>query len=72
MLLVIDNYDSFTYNLVQYLGEMGVEMKIVRNDEVTLDDVRRVAKRLLDGGLLVTVVGRAQDAANSAVKKEGG
>ena len=40
MLLVIDNYDSFTYNLVQYLGEMGVEMKIVRNDEVTLDDVR--------------------------------
>jgi len=40
MLLVIDNYDSFTYNLVQYLGEMGVEMKIVRNDEVSLDDVR--------------------------------
>ncbi len=40
MLLVIDNYDSFTYNLVQYLGEMGVEMKIVRNDEVTVDDVR--------------------------------
>jgi len=40
MLLVIDNYDSFTYNLVQYLGEMGVEMKIVRNDEVTLGDVR--------------------------------
>jgi anthranilate synthase/aminodeoxychorismate synthase-like glutamine amidotransferase len=40
MLLVIDNYDSFTYNLVQYLGEMGVEMKIVRNDEVTLDGVR--------------------------------
>jgi anthranilate synthase/aminodeoxychorismate synthase-like glutamine amidotransferase len=40
MLLVIDNYDSFTYNLVQYLGEMGVEMKIVRNDEVTLDEVR--------------------------------
>ena len=40
MILVIDNYDSFTYNLVQYLGEMGVEMKIVRNDEWTLDDVR--------------------------------
>ncbi|MCX6899167.1 MAG: aminodeoxychorismate/anthranilate synthase component II [Verrucomicrobia bacterium] len=40
MLLVIDNYDSFTYNLVQYLGEMSVEMKIVRNDEVTLSDVR--------------------------------
>ena len=39
MLLVIDNYDSFTYNLVQYLGELGVTMKIFRNDEVTIDDV---------------------------------
>ena len=32
--LVIDNYDSFTYNLVQYLGELGAEVKVVRNDEV--------------------------------------
>src|SRR5580658_4078951 len=40
MLLVIDNYDSFTYNLVQYLGELGVEMKIFRNDEITLDQIR--------------------------------
>lgn len=39
MLLVIDNYDSFTYNLVQYLGELGAEMRIVRDDEVTLDEV---------------------------------
>lgn len=39
MLLVIDNYDSFTYNLVQYLGELGAKMMIVRNDEVTLDDI---------------------------------
>ncbi len=39
MLLVIDNYDSFTYNLVQYLGELGAEMRVVRNDEVTLDDL---------------------------------
>lgn len=39
MLLVIDNYDSFTYNLVQYLGELGAAMRIVRNDEVTLDEV---------------------------------
>ncbi|CAN5701155.1 aminodeoxychorismate/anthranilate synthase component II [soil metagenome] len=39
MLLVIDNYDSFTYNLVQYLGELGAEMKIFRNDEVTVDEV---------------------------------
>jgi anthranilate synthase/aminodeoxychorismate synthase-like glutamine amidotransferase len=39
MLLVIDNYDSFTYNLVQYLGELGAEMKVVRNDEVTVDQI---------------------------------
>jgi para-aminobenzoate synthetase component II len=39
MLLVIDNYDSFTYNLVQYLGELGADMKIVRNDEITVDEI---------------------------------
>ena len=39
MLLVIDNYDSFTYNLVQYLGELGAEMKVIRNDEVSVDDI---------------------------------
>ena len=39
MLLVIDNYDSFTYNLVQYLGELGASMKIVRNDEVSVDEM---------------------------------
>ena len=39
MLLVIDNYDSFTYNLVQYLGELGAEMKIFRNDEITPDGI---------------------------------
>lgn len=39
MLLVIDNYDSFTYNLVQYLGELGAKMHIVRNDEVTVDEI---------------------------------
>jgi para-aminobenzoate synthetase component II len=39
MVLVIDNYDSFTYNLVQYLGEMQVEMKIFRNDQITLDAI---------------------------------
>jgi para-aminobenzoate synthetase component II len=41
MLLVIDNYDSFTYNLVQYLGELGVQMRVVRNDEVTVDEIER-------------------------------
>lgn len=40
MLVVIDNYDSFTYNLVQYFGVLGVEMKIFRNDEVTLGEIR--------------------------------
>lgn len=39
MLLVIDNYDSFTYNLVQYLGELGAEMEVVRNDHIALDDI---------------------------------
>jgi anthranilate synthase component 2 len=40
MILVIDNYDSFTYNLVQYFGEFGCELRVVRNDAVTLDDIR--------------------------------
>ncbi len=39
MILVIDNYDSFTYNLVQYLGELGVEQTVVRNDAITLDEI---------------------------------
>ena len=39
MLLVIDNYDSFTYNLVQYLGELGAVVQVMRNDTVTLEDV---------------------------------
>jgi len=39
MLLVIDNYDSFTYNLVQYLGELGAELIVRRNDEVTADEI---------------------------------
>lgn len=40
MVLVIDNYDSFTYNLVQYLGEMDVQMQVLRNDEITLEAAR--------------------------------
>jgi anthranilate synthase/aminodeoxychorismate synthase-like glutamine amidotransferase len=43
MILVIDNYDSFTYNLVQYLGELGAELVVHRNDEVALDGVRELA-----------------------------
>jgi anthranilate synthase/aminodeoxychorismate synthase-like glutamine amidotransferase len=40
MVLVIDNYDSFTYNLVQYLGELGVALEVHRNDQITLDQIR--------------------------------
>jgi anthranilate synthase/aminodeoxychorismate synthase-like glutamine amidotransferase len=40
MLLVLDNYDSFTYNLVQYFGELGAEMVVKRNDEITVDEIR--------------------------------
>ena len=42
MILVIDNYDSFTYNLVQYLGEMGQELKVVRNDEIKLVAIKKM------------------------------
>jgi len=42
MLLVIDNYDSFTYNLVQFFGELGAEMEIRRNDEVTVEEIRKL------------------------------
>jgi anthranilate synthase/aminodeoxychorismate synthase-like glutamine amidotransferase len=40
MILVIDNYDSFTYNLVQFLGEMGADLRVVRNDQVTLAEIQ--------------------------------
>src|SRR5438132_13099178 len=40
MILVIDNYDSFTYNLVQYLGELGATMRVFRNDQIALDEIR--------------------------------
>jgi len=41
MLLMIDNYDSFTYNLVQYLGELGAKVEVHRNDQITVDEVRQ-------------------------------
>jgi anthranilate synthase component II len=43
VLLMIDNYDSFTYNLVQYLGELGEEVKVVRNDELTVGQIEELA-----------------------------
>lgn len=42
MLLIIDNYDSFTYNLVQYFGEMGAVMEVRRNDQITLDEIAKL------------------------------
>lgn len=42
MILVVDNYDSFTFNLVQYLGELDVEMQVHRNDRITVDQVREL------------------------------
>lgn len=43
MILVVDNYDSFTYNLVQYLGELGAELRVIRNDELTIEQVEALA-----------------------------
>lgn len=58
-ILVIDNYDSFVYNLVQYLGELGAEPIVVRNDELTVDDAIAVNP---DGVLLSPGPGRPEDA----------
>ena len=43
MMLMIDNYDSFTYNLVQYFGELGMELVVHRNDEITLEEIEKLA-----------------------------
>ncbi|MDZ4143895.1 MAG: anthranilate/aminodeoxychorismate synthase component II, partial [Burkholderiales bacterium] len=40
-LLMVDNYDSFTYNIVQYFGELGADVTVVRNDEITVDEIQR-------------------------------
>jgi len=42
MILMIDNYDSFTYNLVQFLGELGADLKVIRNDELTIDQIQEL------------------------------
>ena len=44
MILMIDNYDSFTYNLVQYFGELGQELRVVRNDALTLQDIEEIGR----------------------------
>ena len=43
MILMIDNYDSFTYNLVQYLGELGADVRVARNDQITVAEIERLA-----------------------------
>ena len=43
MILMIDNYDSFTYNLVQYLGELGADVRVYRNDQITVAEIERLA-----------------------------
>jgi anthranilate synthase/aminodeoxychorismate synthase-like glutamine amidotransferase len=57
--LVIDNYDSFVYNLVQYLGELGADPVVFRNDEITVDEARALQP---DGVLLSPGPGRPEDA----------
>lgn len=68
MILVIDNYDSFTYNLVQYLGELGAEMEVHRNDQVSLEEIEEMAPERIvispgpctpnEAGISVELVGR--------------
>jgi len=59
MILVIDNYDSFTYNLVQYLGELGAEVVVQRNDAVSVDEIRGLAP---SGVLISPGPGRPEEA----------
>jgi len=59
MVLVIDNYDSFTYNLVQYLGELGADIRVRRNNEVTLDEIASMGPSRI---LISPGPGRPEDA----------
>ena len=59
MILVLDNYDSFTYNLVQYLGELGAEVKVHRNDETTIETIEQLRP---DRILISPGPGRPEDA----------
>jgi anthranilate synthase/aminodeoxychorismate synthase-like glutamine amidotransferase len=68
MVLMIDNYDSFTYNLVQYLQELGARVKVYRNDKITIEDIRK----LKPGHIVISPgPGRPEDAGvSTAVIKE--
>jgi len=59
MILMIDNYDSFTYNLVQYLGELGANIKVFRNDKITLEKIGRMKPRKI---VISPGPGRPEDA----------
>jgi anthranilate synthase component 2 len=71
MLLMIDNYDSFTYNIVQYFGELGEEVRTVRNDEITIEEIAAMKpdricispgpKAPADAGVSVEVIQHFQD-----------
>ncbi len=53
---MIDNYDSFTYNLVQYFGELGQEVKTFRNDQITIEEIKKYydrLKKLLTEGIML-------------------
>jgi len=66
MILVIDNYDSFTYNLVQYLGELGADLKTYRNDKITIPEIKKLAPEKIlispgpgypkDAGISISVI----------------
>ena len=66
MILIIDNYDSFTYNLVQYIGSMNPDIKVYRNDEITLDGIRELSPQRIvispgpgipeDAGLSIDII----------------
>ena len=47
MILMIDNYDSFVYNLVQYIGELGEEVMVKRNDEITLEEIEKINPEII-------------------------
>jgi anthranilate synthase/aminodeoxychorismate synthase-like glutamine amidotransferase len=70
MTLLIDNYDSFTYNLYQYLSELGEEVKVVRNDKITLREIERMAPERI---IISPGPGRPEDAgiSNEVVRRFG-
>ena len=52
MILMIDNYDSFTYNLVQYLGELGQDLRVFRNDKITVAKIKKLKPKTTSNGCL--------------------